>query len=93
MKPIKDVTTNQMVLPPENELTRLQERNAVIPQNIGLVLIMSCSLMFNLHHLLKTEETVLAESRAKAVYNNICRYFKPSTLWFKKIHNISGTAS
>jgi hypothetical protein len=41
--------------------------------------------MFNLHHQLKTEETVLAENCAKAVHNNICRYFKPSTMWFKEI--------
>jgi hypothetical protein len=37
VKPIKDATTNQMVIPPENKLTRLMERNAVIVQNNGLV--------------------------------------------------------
>jgi hypothetical protein len=46
---------------------------------------MSRSLMFNLHHLLNTDETVLAEARAKAIYNNICRYFKPSLTWFREI--------
>jgi hypothetical protein len=71
-------------MPPENELTRRLERNAVFLQNNGLYLIMSCSLMFGLHHLLETQSTVLAEERAKAVYNNICRHFKPSTLWFKE---------
>jgi hypothetical protein len=83
-KPIKDETTQQMVMPPENELTGCLEHNAVILQNNGLFLIMSRSLMFGLHHLLETEATVLAEERAKAVYYNICRHFKPSTLWLKE---------
>jgi hypothetical protein len=46
---------------------------------------MSRSLMFNLHHLLNTDEIVLAEACAKAIYNNICKYFKPSLPWFGEI--------
>jgi hypothetical protein len=80
IKPIKDETTQQMVMPPENELTRRLERIVVILQNKGLFLIMSRSLMFGEHHLLETVATALAEERAKAVYTNICRHFKPSTL-------------
>jgi hypothetical protein len=72
IKPIKDETTNQMAMPPENELTRRLDRNAVILYNNGLFLIMYRLLMFCLHHLLETEATVLAEERAKTIYNNIC---------------------
>jgi hypothetical protein len=59
-KLIKDETMQQLVMPPENELTRRLERNAVILQNNGLFLIKSRSLMFSLHYLLEIEETVLA---------------------------------
>jgi hypothetical protein len=80
-------------MPPENELTRRLEQNDVILLNNGLFLIMLRSLMSSLRHLLETEETVLAEERAKTVFNNICRHFKPCTLWFEestqhKWHNI-----
>jgi hypothetical protein len=44
IRPIKDETTNQMVLPEENDLTRQLERSTVILHNIGLYLIMSRSV-------------------------------------------------
>jgi hypothetical protein len=55
IRPIIDETTNQMVLPEENDLTRRLERNAVILQDNGLYLIMSLSLMFALHHILEID--------------------------------------
>jgi hypothetical protein len=78
IKPIKDETTQQMVMPPGNELTRRLERNAVILQNNSLFLIMSRSLMFSLHHLLQTEEAVLAEERLQQYLQAL----KPYSLWF-----------
>jgi hypothetical protein len=84
IRPIKDENTNPMVIPEEIDLTRRQERNAVILQKNVLYLIMSRSLMFGLHHLLETDEKVLAENHAKAAYSNICSHFKSSSVWFEE---------
>jgi hypothetical protein len=84
----------QMVMPHENELTRRLERNAVILQNNGLFLITSRLLMFSLHHLMETEESVLAEERVRKQSSTIFVGALNHLLYgLKRALSISGTAS